>query len=200
MAMEATEKRMEQPSVPKMASYEASPKMATKMPAWGEEDSMEKSYTEKQMASPGVPKMASYEASPKMASYEGAREKMATKMPAWGGEEEMREFEASPRAKMAPGVAVGRSIPADREMMATHSTIDIRPITIAVNNLNTTINKVLTAIESRLKKNDINSQLKKMTQFISEINDSLPMPSSGGGTRRANIKKRKKTLRSRKNL
>jgi hypothetical protein len=102
--------------------------------------------------------------------------------------------------KMAPGVAAVRGIPADGETMATHSTIDIRPITIAVNNLNTTINKVLTAIESRLKKNDINSQLKKMTQFISEINDSLPMPASGGGTRRANIKKRKKTLRSRKNL
>ena len=98
--------------------------------------------------------------------------------------------------KMAPGVAAVRGIPADGEMMATHSTIDIRPITIAVNNLNTTINKVLTAIESRLKKNDVNSQLKKMTQFISEINDSLPIPASGGGTRRANIKKRKKTLRS----
>ena len=137
--------------------------------------------TEKRMEDPGVPKMA-------------------TKMPAWGGEEEMREFEASPRAKMAPGVAAVRGIPADGEMMATHSTIDIRPITIAVNNLNTTINKVLTAIESRLKKNDVNSQLKKMTQFISEINDSLPMPTSGGGTRRANIKKQKKTLRSRKNL
>ena len=92
--------------------------------------------------------------------------------------------------------AKGPKMSADQEVAAsTNSTIDIRPITIAVNNLNTTINKVLTAIESRLKKNDVNSQLKKMTEFISQINDSLPAPTEGGGTRRANIKKRKKTLR-----
>jgi hypothetical protein len=75
----------------------------------------------------------------------------------------------------AKGVAVAT------KMAATNSSIDIRPITIAVNNLNTTINKVLTAIESRLKKNDVNSQLKKMTEFISQINDSLPVQEGGGG-------------------
>jgi len=103
--------------------------------------------------------------------------------------------------EMAKGSAIGPMpaglMPAGpMPARATNSSIDIRPITIAVNNLNTTINKLLTAIESRLKKNDVNSQLKKMTEFISEINDSLPAPTEGGGTRRANMKKRKKTLRS----
>ena len=181
MLMEATEKRMEDPGVPKMA---------TKMPAWEEEGSMEKSYTEKRMEEPSVPKMAIRRMNRPMTAEQQAEQ----------DEMNAREMDAQMKMSKVAAKAVGKSMPRMAEEKATNSTIDIRPITIAVNNLNTTINKVLTAIESRLKKNDVNSQLKKMTQFISEINDSLPMPTSGGGTRRANIKKQKKTLRSRKNL
>jgi hypothetical protein len=75
---------------------------------------------------------------------------------------------------------------------------DLTLIVAAVNNLNTTLTKVLTSIESRLKKNDVIPQLKKMNGFISEINDSMPIPTSGGGTRRSRMKKPKKTLRNRR--
>lgn len=111
--------------------------------------------------------------------------------------QEMTE-QRKPMMKVAAKAAKGKSMPRMVEEKAANSSIDISPITLAVNNLNTTINKVLTAIEARLKKNDVNSQLKKMTDFISQINDSLPVPTEGGGTRRANMKNRKKTLRNRR--
>ena len=74
--------------------------------------------------------------------------------------------------------------------------MSVSSIAELINKINASFSNLLPKMESQMKKNDINPQLKKMTQFISEINDSLPMPTSGGGTRRANIKKRKKTLRS----
>lgn len=75
---------------------------------------------------------------------------------------------------------------------------DLTLIVAAVNNLNATFNKLLSSIESRLKKNDVIPQLKKMNGFISEINDSMPIPTAGGGTRRSRMKKSKKTLRNRR--
>ena len=81
---------------------------------------------------------------------------------------------------------------------------DLTPIVTVINNLNGTFNKLLTAIEVRLKRNDINSQLKKITELISLINDNLAAEEEeeategGGRTRRLRMKKGKKTLRNRR--
>ena len=76
---------------------------------------------------------------------------------------------------------------------------DFTPVVAVVNKLNGTFNKLLTAIELRLKKNDVNSQLKKITELISLINDNLTPEeeeeaTEGGG--RTRVKRGKKTLRN----
>jgi len=130
------------------------------------------------------------------AAERGPQTKMAAvvKMPVEPATAKMAEEPAT--AKMAAVPMPGQK---EREVSGKKrdNSGGISSVTTAVNNLNTTINNLLTAIESRMKKNNVNDQLKKMTDFISQINDSLPAPASGGGTRRANIKKHKKTLRRR---
>lgn len=96
------------------------------------------------------------------------------------------------------GEETGYNYPAKGKSMPAQSSSDLTLIVAAVNNLNATFNKLLSSIENRLKKNDVIPQLKTMTKFISEINDSLPEPSYGGGTRRSRMKKGKKTLRNRR--
>jgi len=64
--------------------------------------------------------------------------------------------------------------------------------------INTTLQTSLAAIETRLTKNDINPALETMNDYLSQINDSIPMPAEGGGTRRSRVKKRKQTLRHRR--
>ena len=75
---------------------------------------------------------------------------------------------------------------------------DLGAVTTSLNNLNNTIKKTLTAIESRLKKNNVNPALTKMNEILGEINDSMPEPASGGGySRRLRVKKGSKMSRKR---
>ena len=111
------------------------------------------------------------------------------------------EAEAEARAKATEEMALARAKAAEAKAAEARAADHTPPMSVSsiaelINKINASFSNLLPKMESQMKKNDINPQLKKMTQFISEINDSLPMPTSGGGTRRANIKKRKKTLRS----
>jgi hypothetical protein len=204
MLMEATEKRMEERSVPKMpmtAQQAAQDKMQKLENAW---DKLSGEWAAQGLGPP--PKMATQVDKGTIltdqekvwqrqrAEWEAVQAKIEAEWAAGQGDQEVTysnqwSTEKSGTKKSAKSGTKKASSMSDE--MATNSSIDIRPITIAVNNLNTTINKVLTAIESRLKKNDVNSQLKKMTEFISQINDSLPAATEGGGTRRLRMKGKK---------
>ena len=71
-------------------------------------------------------------------------------------------------------------------------------VVTVLSQINTTLQTSLTAIESRLKKNDINPALETLNDYLSQINGSLPTPAGGGGTRRSRVKKGKQTLRHRR--
>ena len=118
----------------------------------------------------------------------------------------IKTMEAEPTFAQGEGT-VGQAmekptaLPPQKMMNATQSQpgSDFTPIVAVVNKLNGTFNKLLSAIELRLKKNDVNSQLKKITELISLINDNLAAEeeeeaTEGGG--RSRMKRGKKTLRN----
>jgi hypothetical protein len=101
-------------------------------------------------------------------------------------------------AKMAKGKGMGMVPMGNAMAVGSSSGSDLGAVTTSLNNLNNTIKKTLTAIESRLKKNDVNPALTKMNDILGEINDSMPEPASGGGySRRFRVKKGKKMSRKR---
>jgi hypothetical protein len=81
---------------------------------------------------------------------------------------------------------------------ATNIPPTIAGVITVLSQINTTLQTSLTAIESRLKKNDVNPALETLNDYLSQINGSLPTPAGGGGTRRSRVKKRKQTLRHRR--
>jgi flagellar biosynthesis GTPase FlhF len=145
---------------------------------------------------------AAAQAAEKAAAEKAAAEKAAAEKAA--AEKAAAEKAAAEKAAAqaaAQAAAEKAKAAAEKAKAADNTTImSVSGIAGLINKINATFTNLLPKIENRLKKNDMIPQLKKLTQFLSEINDSLPEPTYGGGTRRSRMKKGKKTLRNRKNL